>query len=97
MSANAAGLRRLLRQSGTEARWWSVTTEESMTRVELEQLRAVAREYRRQRDELGAALRELVRWGSGCISEPDCGDCRWCNAGRALASYERILSHEGRK
>lgn len=66
-------------------------------RVEIEQLRAVAREYRRQRDELGAALREVVRWGSGCISEPDCGDCRWCNASRALASYERILGHEGRK
>lgn len=58
-----------------------------MMRVEIEQLRAVAREYRRQRDELGAALALLVRHMAQYAE----------SAAPVLASYERIRSHEGRK
>lgn len=33
---------------------------------------------------LRAALEQLVKYGEGCISEPDCGSCRWCDAREAL-------------
>lgn len=56
-----------------------------MMRVEIEQLRAVAREYRRQRDELGAALATAA----GAMAEA-------IDAMRAaLANHERIRGHEG--
>lgn len=38
---------------------------------------------------LRAALERLVEHGEGCISEPDCGSCKWCDAVAALAKGVR--------
>jgi hypothetical protein len=40
-----------------------------------------------KRGGLEEALRRLVKHGEGCISEPDCGSCKWCDAVSALAKY----------
>ena len=45
----------------------------------------------------GAIHRTRIALG-GCLIEPPCGSCAWCNAGRALAAYQgegRPVSGEG--